>query len=182
MSEQILCTLGKNPKTFSYIDQGSKSYIEITCKLQEEITDDKLREFFKHLYSMKLDCGYSDSFDEQYNTKDLIACFTEILITDKIMNLNTLYSIINKKEKANCIPLCYAILEFFTLFEIISKVNYTLEEYYTILRQQNINPLFSKDNDILEQEEDSIQANSKVVNFAKRKELILKRFIKANKP
>lgn len=93
MPEETLCELGRKPKILSYIDEKENRYIQINCKLKDEINTIKLHDFFNKIYSMKLDIGYSSSFENNYSTNNLIECFQTILAENKIINLQAIYNI-----------------------------------------------------------------------------------------
>lgn len=182
MSEAVLCNLGKTPKTFSYLDD--EHYNQIICKLQENITELKLKEFFNKVYSMKLDSGFSKSFADDYNTSDLIKCFTKILISDKLIDLRDLYNIINKKdqkEQSTYLPVEFAIEEFFSMFEITEEYSYTVEEYNAMIRQYAMNRVFCDPNSLFSQESESIDENSRIVNSAQKRISSEKGLIKIRK-
>jgi len=178
MSETILCNLGKTPKIFSYLDNGY--YNQVTFKLQEDITEKQLKEFFSKVYSMKLDSGFSNSFSKNYNTSDLIKCFTKILISEKFLDLKELYVLIQKKTQKdyqNILPVEYAIDEFFSMFEITEEHSYTEEEYNTMIRQYAMNPFFRGKDPSFEQETKLIDENSRIISIAK-KNISTTKFIK----
>lgn len=141
MSEQLLCTLGKNQKLLSYIDPKTNSYIQLKCRLRDSIDGFTLKEFFNKIYSMKLDIGYSFSFSENHNTGELIRCFTTILAENDTINLKELNDLINQKKEQSILPVLKAINEFFKMFEITEQQNYSMEEYHSMLAQVTINPL-----------------------------------------
>jgi hypothetical protein len=135
MPEETLCHLGRNPKKLSYIDEKTGKYIKIICKLKDKITNEQLKYFFNKVYNMKLDQGYSQSFTKNYTTSDLIKCFKEILVEQEIINLKTIYRILNKSS----LPALIAVQEFFNMFEIIEITNLTKEEYNQMMTLKSFN-------------------------------------------
>lgn len=139
MPEEMLCKLGHESKTLTYLDELTNRIIEVKCQLDDKINSKELNEFFNKIYRMKLDGGYSyyPSFKGNYVTGDLIKCFESILAEKKIINLQELNKMLNKDNLGNITPATYAIQEFLNLFAIIQVNSLTLREFYCIEKGQS---------------------------------------------
>lgn len=168
MPEQNLYELGKQPKVLAYIDQEKGLYIQKTFQLRKQISVEALREFFNKIYSMKLDNGYSNSFEGEYNTGDLTKCFIEILRSKDLVELNKLLSIINKKETKFPLPIIYAIRDFFAMFQIVHEQRYSIKEYDIMVSQGAMNPPFCKDT-LPKQEQQIVENNSRAMGLVRKK-------------
>lgn len=93
--------------------------VQISCKLKESITQESIRIFFNQVYSMKLDCGYSDALKQGKSTKDLLETFKTILTGTGLISLNQLESLLNLTTKKSINSAEYAIQIFFDMFDII---------------------------------------------------------------
>ncbi len=169
MPGPFLYELGQEPKELAYIDNDTGTYIEKSFKLKSQITEEKLREFFNKIYSMRLDSGYSRSFGENHNTSDLARCFAEILSSNSVINLYKLFSIINDEEAEFPLPIMYAIKEFFSMFETTQEQEFGREAYDTMLRQSATNPLFRGKDSSFDKKQQMIAKNTQAMRLARSK-------------
>lgn len=160
MPEEALCKLGRQPKILSYIDEKEEKYIQMNCKLKDEITTMQLHYFFNKVYSMKLDKGYAQSFESDYNTSNLIRCFKSILKENNVINLHEIYAIVNKGINEFWNPVEFAIKEFFNMFEVLETNEYSMTEYLAMVRENTINPLFYTSKNNFSKEVEAMEYNS----------------------
>lgn len=177
MPIEILYHLGHTTKTLSYIDDHSNTYVQITCKLKEEITQIELEYFFNKVYKMKLDHGYSKSFEEEFNTGDLIRNFKMILQEKNVISLEQTYKILNKNEQSQT-PASIAIEEFFNMFEIIAINTYSIAEYNSMIRANAMNPFFATQNTNFSKEAKIIEYNSALIELEESQDKIIQPKIK----
>lgn len=156
MNEEKICILGKEPKVFSYIEDGK--YVHTVCKLKDDIDCFKLREFFNMVYRIKLDIWDINFVNNHYSTADLIKIFRMVLEEKNYINLKDLCSLIGNNDNTNCRPLIAVIGSFFDLFE-------TIDESYIYLNNSNDIKVFTINSDeMFYKEVESIFYNSKVID------------------
>lgn len=123
MSEEKYCILGKVPKVFSYIKDGN--YVRAICRLKDDVDCFQLNNFFKMVYSIKLDIWDINFWDGYHNTADLIKCFHLILEEVNFINLKELYNLIGSYDEYNC-PIIRVIRCFFDMFDIVEDMSISL--------------------------------------------------------
>ncbi len=181
----------KNNKTFTYYDVETETYVTLALSLKDSIKDIDINSFFKFLYSMKLDTGYSSkrTFADKKSTGDLINEFRKILDSD-IINLSGLSDtydmellenefqdkdIEDQNRHFNKLAAGATITSFFDLFQINAKENYTDDEINAIVRQTKVRQLSSDDRTSIERlitEISSAKENTKFIYSLAKNNLI----------
>lgn len=163
MIEEMLCVVGKIPKILSYIDEKENNYVQLTLKLNDNITHNDLKTFFNSIYyRMKLDNGYTNSFSKCHSSSDLINFFKEILKAKDVISLKELYAITNCENTCDWLPIKLAVQQFFSMFEVVMEQTFSLEEYDETVEQENL--LFRNQNSNLEKELETIYENTIIMN------------------
>lgn len=169
MPEIDLYLKGKLPKVFCYIDEENQQFIELNCKLKEEISEFDIKKFFNMIYKAQLDNGYENIFKEKYNTYDLIICLKNILKEDKVINLEALYNILNHGEEINLKPILQILGDFFNMFEFSQKYDkcFSLKELNSMINYITIYPTFIEENSLFYKEYQSLTYNNALLERAK---------------
>ncbi len=170
MPEADLCRNGKIPKILSYIDQETQQYVGLTLQLKEEISEFELKKFFNQLYHIKLDYSYSNTFSNNYSTRNLIVCLKNILKENRVINLKELSELLNKGNLEEGCTFDLVMQAFFQMFEITNKEVYSLTEYNEMVKQNSINPLFKDQDSNFKREIQAILFNSYILNGEYKKQ------------
>ena len=163
MVETILYLNGNNPKTISYIDEDTKSYVTLKVKLKEEVSEFEFKKFLAELKYLKISL-LSNGNTNLYLIQELKHCFKEILATDSIINLKRLFELMNNLETSEFTILNEKVEEFYNMFEIVNKCEYNLTVYNEMIRHLKTNQLFMLQDSNFEKEVNSMKYNSYFFN------------------
>lgn len=163
MVETILYLNGNNPKTISYIDEDTKSYVTLKVKLKEEVSEFEFKKFLAELKYLKISL-LSNGNTNLYLIQELKQCFKEILATDSIINLKRLFELMNNLETSEFSILNEKVEEFYNMFKIVNKCEYSLPVYNEMIRHLKTNQLFRLQDSNFEKEVDSMKYNSYFFN------------------
>lgn len=163
MVETILYLNGNNPKTISYIDEDTKNYVTLKVKLKEEVSEFEFKKFLAELKYLKISL-LSNGNTNLYLIQELKHCFKEILATDSIINLKRLFELMNNLETSEFTILNEKVEEFYNMFEIVNKCEYSLPVYNEMVRHLKTNQLFRLQDSNFEKEVDSMKYNSYFFN------------------
>lgn len=159
MPETILCMAGKCPKILSFIDSNNGDYISLTIKMREDINEFEIRKFFNELYNAKLDI-YGQTFLEDYGTNNLVNSFRNIITKSGVISLEEIYKVINIKSKKTLATIQLIMCEFFKMFEIVGREQFSVVEYEEMIRQLFTNNLFINQESNFKEEQQIIFYNS----------------------
>lgn len=163
MIETILYLNGKYPKIISYIDEDEKNYVTLKVKLKEDISEFEFKKFLMDLKNLKsnlLSIGITDT----YSIQELKTCFKEILGTEAVINSKKLYKLMNNLEREEFAIFDKKVEEFFNMFEIVNRCEYSLFVYNEMIRHLKTNQLFMLQDCNFEKEVNSMKYNSYFFN------------------
>lgn len=163
MVETILYVNGKYPKTISYIDEDEKNYVTLKVKLKEDISEFEFKKFLSDLKKIRISL-LSMGIVDNYSIRNLKTCFKEILGTEAVINLKNLYDLMKNLEQEEFIILNEKVEEFFNMFEIVNRCEYSLPVYNEMIRHLKTNQLFMLQDCNFEKEVESMKYNSYFFN------------------
>lgn len=145
-------------KTLMLKDSQSGNYIEYTCKLKSDVTDEKIKEFFLSLAEINACALRSDK-----TPTDFINELNDILYSDVISFCGVLNLIDSDTENKKVIE--EPVKNFLNMFDIEERGEYSIKELDCMVRAMN-HPNFRDSEDLhkTKRELNSITANTKILN------------------
>ena len=163
MIETMLYLNGNCPKTISFVDEETKSYVVLKVKLRKDISEFAFKKFLfemKYLKASLLAKGISNVTIIQ----KLKSCFKEILETESVINLKSLYELMNSLGRQEFLVLNQSVESFFDMFEIINRNESTLKIYNEMINHLQMSQVFMKKDSNFEQEVKAMKYNSYFFN------------------
>ena len=161
--EKNLCSCGKEPKIFSYLEEETQQFVVLNCKLKADITEFDLKKFFNQVYSANLDKGYEEIFQEKYTSMNLIECLKSILKEKNVINLKGLYDILSKNANTNWEPFKKVMKEFQKRFDV-SGMSYSFKEFQEMEKYVQKNAWFNPENSNFNKELIALKYNTYMLN------------------
>lgn len=163
MLETILYLNISKPKTLSFIDEETKKYINLKVKLKNNISEFAFKKFLFEMADLKLNL-LSKGITDTDSIKELKLCFKEILKTDSVISLKSLYELMTNLSIQEFSILNERIEQFFDMFEIINRSEYSIDVYNEMVRYLHTNQLFLNQDSDFEKEVKVIKYNSYFFN------------------
>ncbi len=158
--------MNKNKKTLAYIDQKTRKYIQIPCKLKNEVEQSHIENFYKSLYAMKLDAELSNKriFKKGNTTINLIKEFN-VLLDSEVLDFNGIIELFNSEKMIASDIVKVPVANFFEMFDFEHPIEYSLHELDSIIRATTKGH-FQKTDTIQKTraEMKSINPNTKLIN------------------